>query len=315
MVTKISFTRLSKATNNFSASNVIGSGKMGIMYKAILLDGTFLAVKRLHASQHHENQLLFELMTLGRLRHNNLVPLMGFCLEMQEGLLVYKYMSNGSLHDWLDAVEDKGKILECHLRVTITVGIARGLAWLHHWCDFKIGHLDISSKCILLDKNFELKISNFGRAKSRIVAINGEFGDVELVKKDVYSFGIMLLELITGKKPSQITNLPNCLDGNLVQWNNQISNTSSCGMNDVVDKSLLGKAYDGEIFQFLTIACSCVQPCTDQRPMMLEVWEKLRAIRERYGLTDKDDYQFLRQPQIGTSDAKDDLEIIEVETH
>uniref|UniRef100_A0A7N2MTI8 Protein kinase domain-containing protein n=1 Tax=Quercus lobata TaxID=97700 RepID=A0A7N2MTI8_QUELO len=212
MVTKISFTRLSKATNNFSASNVIGSGKMGTMYKVILLDGTFLAVKRLNASQHHEDQLLSKLMTLGRLRNNNLVPLMGFCLEMKEGLLVYKYMSNGSLHDWLHAVEDKGKILEWHLRVTITVGIARGLAWLHHWCDSKIVHLDISSKCILLDKKFEPKISNFGRAKSRSFAISDEFGDVELVKKDVYSFGIMLLELIIG----QITNLPNCLDGTLV---------------------------------------------------------------------------------------------------
>uniref|UniRef100_A0A2N9GW59 Protein kinase domain-containing protein n=1 Tax=Fagus sylvatica TaxID=28930 RepID=A0A2N9GW59_FAGSY len=312
IVANISFARLSEATNNFSANNVIGSGKMGTVYKAMLLDGTILAVKRLQASQHYENQLISEVMTLGRLRHNNLVPLMGFCLEMQEAVLVYKYMSNGSLHDWLSAVEDKGKTLEWSLRVKIVVGIARGLAWLHHRSDFRIVHLDISSKCILLDQKFEPKISNFGRTISRSFAIDSESGEMEMIKKDVYSFGIVLLELLTGKKQSQMTNFPNGLDGTLVQRNNHISSTS-CGMYDVIDKSLVAKGYDGEIFQFLKIACNCVQPCPDQRPTMLEVCETLRAIRERYGLTVKDDYELLRQPEIAAA-ITTEHEIIEVKS-
>uniref|UniRef100_A0A2N9FYS5 Protein kinase domain-containing protein n=1 Tax=Fagus sylvatica TaxID=28930 RepID=A0A2N9FYS5_FAGSY len=272
IVANISFARLSEATNNFSANNVIGSGKMGTVYKAMLLDGTILAVKRLQASQHYENQLISEVMTLGRLRHNNLVPLMGFCLEMQEAVLVYKYMSNGSLHDWLSAVEDKGKTLEWSLRVKIVVGIARGLAWLHHRSDFRIVHLDISSKCILLDQKFEPKISNFGRTISRSFAIDSESGEMEMIKKDVYSFGIVLLELLT-----------------------------------------VAKGYDGEIFQFLKIACNCVQPCPDQRPTMLEVCDTLRAIRERYGLTVKDDYELLRQPEIAAA-ITTEHEIIEVKS-
>ena len=98
----------------------------------------------------------------------------------------------------------------------------------------------------------------------------------------------------------------------LFQRNNHISSTS-CGMYDVIDKSLVAKGYDGEIFQFLKIACNCVQPCPDQRPTMLEVCETLRAIRERYGLTVKDDYELLRQPEIAAA-ITTEHEIIEVKS-
>nr|XP_023895277.1 probably inactive leucine-rich repeat receptor-like protein kinase At5g48380 [Quercus suber]POF21167.1 putative inactive leucine-rich repeat receptor-like protein kinase [Quercus suber] len=303
MATKISFMKLSKATNNFSASNVITSGKTGTMYKAMLPYGTFMVVKRLHASQHYENQFISELITLASLRHKNLVPLMGFCLEMQERLLVYGYMSNGSLHDWLHVVEDRAKMLEWPIRVKIIVGIARGLTWIHHMCHFQVVHLNISSKGILLHQNFEPKISTFGEAMfmnqndidlNKSCPINSEFREVKLVKKDVYSFGIVLLELITGKEPSQMTNFLDFQESKLDQY-------------DVIDKSLLGKGYDGEIFQFLRIACSCVQPCTDQRPTMLEVCKKLRAIRERNRLTVNDDFKLVRQPEIAASITEGDV--------
>ncbi|XP_050257473.1 probably inactive leucine-rich repeat receptor-like protein kinase At5g48380 [Quercus robur] len=309
MATKISFMKLRKATNNFSANNVITSGKTGTVYKAMLPYGTFMAVKRLHASQHYENQFISELITLASLRHKNLVPLMGFCLEMQERLLVYGYMSNGSLHDWLHVVEDRAKMLEWPIRVKIIVGIARGLTWIHHMCHFQVVHLDISSKGILLHQNFEPKISTFGGAMftnqndidlNKSCSINSEFREVELVKKDVYSFGIVVLELITGKEPTQMTNLFDFQE-------------SKFDLYDVIDKSLLGKGYDGEIFQFLRIACTCVQPCTDQRPTMLEVCKKLRAIRERNCLTVKDDFKLVRQPEIAASITEDDV-IITVHT-
>ena len=123
-------------------------------------------------------------------------------------------------------------------------------------------------------------------------SINSEFWEVELVKKDVYSFGIVLLELITSKEPSQMTNFLNFQE-------------SKFDLYDVIDKSLLGKGYDGEIFQFLRIACSCVQPCIDQRPTMLEVCRKLSAIREINHLTVKYDFKLVRQPEIATSIIED----------
>ena len=164
-VTRVNFTELSEASNNFSPDNAIGLGKIGVMYKAMLPNGSLLAVKRLHDCQSFEKQFISELLALGRLRHNNIVPLLGFCRERKEKLLVYQYISNGNLYDWLQAREGNDKILEWPLRIKIAIGIARGLVWLHHKGNFRVVHLNLSSSCILLDKKFEPKISNFGGAK------------------------------------------------------------------------------------------------------------------------------------------------------
>ena len=97
----MNFTELSKATNNFSPDNAIGLGKMGVMYKAVLPNGSPLAIKRLHGCQSFEKQFICELLALGRLRHNNIIPLLGYCRERKEMLLVYQYISNGNLYGWL----------------------------------------------------------------------------------------------------------------------------------------------------------------------------------------------------------------------
>ena len=127
---------LSEATSNFSICNVIGFGKIGMMYKGVLSNGRPSAIKRLHDSQSSEKQFISELLALGRLRHNNIVPLLGYCIEGKEKLLVYKYISNGNLYDWLHAAKGKHKILEWPSRIKIAMGIARGLVWLHHKCNF-----------------------------------------------------------------------------------------------------------------------------------------------------------------------------------
>ncbi|KAF2316965.1 hypothetical protein GH714_008894 [Hevea brasiliensis] len=164
-VTRMSYIDLSYATQNFSQHNIIGHGQMGIMYRATLANGWCLTVKRLHDYQQFEEQFISKLKTLARFRHDNLIPILGFAIELKERLLVYKYVSNGNLFDWLHSAEDKKKILEWPLRMKIVVGLARGLAWLHHRNRFRLAHLNINSKSVLLDKNFEPKLSNFGRAR------------------------------------------------------------------------------------------------------------------------------------------------------
>ncbi|XP_024178424.1 probably inactive leucine-rich repeat receptor-like protein kinase At5g48380 [Rosa chinensis] len=298
-INKMSFTELSKATDNFGLDNVIGFGKMGTMYKAKLSNGWFLAVKKLHHdSEQSEKQFISELLALSRLRHVNLIPLLGFCIQNNEKLLVYKYMSNGNLYNWLHPVADANKILEWPLRVKIAIGVARGLACLHHNTKFRIVHRSLSLNCILLDRYFEPNISNFGDAiisnRGGVMFlcssdsesgqfVNSGLWESDFVKKDVYDYGVVLVELITGKEPIT-TGSSNSLHKTLVEWIDHVS-TSSFIFNDAIDKYLIGQGFDEEIIQFLKIASDCVQPYPFQRSTMLEVYRRLGTIGQKYDIT------------------------------
>ncbi|KAI8015409.1 putative leucine-rich repeat receptor-like protein kinase [Camellia lanceoleosa] len=305
-VSKMRLSDLMKATNNFSKDYIIGSGRTGSMYRAALDDGTSLMVKRLQDTQHSEKEFLSEMATLGNVKHRNLVPLLGFCMTKKERLLVYKYMPNGTLHDRLHVVNEGDKTMEWPLRLKIGIGAAKGFAWLHHNCNPRIIHRNISSKCILLDADFEPKISDFGLARLMnpvdthlSTFVNGEFGDLGYVapeyartlvatpKGDVYSFGVVLLELVTGERPTYVAKAPDSFKGNLVEWITQLSSNSK--LHDAIDEALAGKGYDGELFQFLKVAYNCVIPAHKERPTMFEVYQLLRAIGERYNFTMADD--------------------------
>ncbi|KAJ6859732.1 inactive leucine-rich repeat receptor-like protein kinase [Populus alba x Populus x berolinensis] len=297
---------LKDATDNFSENNVIGQGKMGMLYKASLPNGYVLAVKKLHDSQFLEEQFISELKILGSLRHINVLPLLGFCVESNQRCLVYNYMPNGNLYDWLHPMEEgQEKAMEWGVRVKVAVGLARGLAWLHQNCHtVKIIHLDISSKCILLDQNFQPKLSNFGEAmlvsSTCASSVNSEFWEMAFVKEDVHGFGVVLLEMITGVDPSNMTASSNNV---LNEWIGHLS--SSSDFHGAVDKSLIGKGFDDEIIQLLKVACTCVDPIPDRRPIMVQVYEDIKAIRERCDLVD--DSSLLMQPEIcpATSEKSD----------
>ncbi|THG01542.1 hypothetical protein TEA_020293 [Camellia sinensis var. sinensis] len=313
---------LMKATNNFSKDYIIGSGRTGSMYRAALDDGTSLMVKRLQDTQHSEKEFVSEMATLGNVKHRNLVPLLGFCMTKKERLLVYKYMPNGTLHDRLHVVNEGDKTMEWPLRLKIGIGAAKGFAWLHHNCNPRIIHRNISSKCILLDADFEPKISDFGLARLMnpvdthlSTFVNGEFGDLGYVapeyartlvatpKGDVYSFGVVLLELVTGERPTYVAKAPDSFKGNLVEWITQLSSNSK--LHDAIDESLAGKGYDGELFQFLKVAYNCVIPAHKERPTMFEVYQLLRAIGERYNFTTADD--ILMPSDTGDADFIEEL--------
>ncbi|KAL8146736.1 probably inactive leucine-rich repeat receptor-like protein kinase At5g48380 isoform X2 [Apium graveolens] len=307
-VSKMRLSDLMKATKNFNKDNIIGTGRTGTVYKAELEDGTSLMVKRLQDTQHSEKEFESEMAILGNVKHRNLVPLLGFCMAKKERLLIYKYMPNGTLYDKLHLVGDA--VLDWPLRLRIGIQAAKGFAWLHHSCNPRIIHRNISSKCILLDGDYEPKITDFGLARLMnpvdthlSTFVNGEFGDLGYVapeyartlvatpKGDIYSFGVVLLELVTGERSTYIAKAPESFKGSLVEWVTELSKDSK--LHDAIDKPLLGNGYDGELFQFLKVACNCVIPGPKERPTMFEVYQLLRAIGQRYNFTSEDDIMLL----------------------
>ncbi|KAM4105670.1 hypothetical protein ACB094_04G009400 [Castanea mollissima] len=306
-VIRVSFAELKEAAGNFSGHNYIGLGKIGIMYKAVLPNGYPIAVKRLYESQSFEKQFKSELSALARLRHNNIISLLGYSREREEMLL--------------------DKILDWPSRIKIAIGIARGIACLHHNCHFSVVHLNLSSNEILLDQNFEAKISNFGEAiilkPGGLMFVNSSDNDMsnrvfdgsgirelDYFKKDVYDFGILLLELITGKAPIQINNYFNGLDGNYVDWITCLLTCPSL-MCNFIDKSLIGLGFDNEIFQLLRIASACIKPLSCQRPTTLELYHAISILGENYGLINNDT-EILRQSEIATASTSN--EIVEVDS-
>ncbi|KAD6796665.1 hypothetical protein E3N88_07561 [Mikania micrantha] len=275
----LSLIELKMATNDFDTKNVIGYGNMGLMYKAMFQNGIVLAVKRLHKFESLEKEFSQEIKILGRLRHTNLVPLMSYCFEMEKKFLIYKYMSNGTLYQWLHSrpqVEGKNKKMGWTLRLRIAVGIARGLAWLHHNNILRVAHLKISSNCVLLDDKFEPKISNFGNS-NLLMSTNSTISSgcnlvvphssVDPYKEDVYGFGILLFEIISGKERSSAETDTDSLIYNIC--------SEQCNM---IDECLTGRGFDDEIYETLRIADSCIRTHKDGATSMLQVYQAIRAI-------------------------------------
>ncbi|KAL5580737.1 hypothetical protein UlMin_013179 [Ulmus minor] len=217
---------LAAATDNFSLRNKIGAGSFGIVYKGKLADGREVAIKRglteTKKFQDRESAFESELALLSRLHHKNLVELVGFCQEEEERLLVYRYMINGSLHDHLHSKSNDGKssavLNSWKIRIKIGLDAARGIEYLHNYAVPPIIHRDVKSSNILLDSNWTARVSDFGlslmwpesdqdrlvrtKAVGTVGYIDPEYYVLHVLtdKSDVYGLGVVLLELLTGKR-------------------------------------------------------------------------------------------------------------------
>ncbi|XP_007018366.2 PREDICTED: receptor-like protein kinase HSL1 [Theobroma cacao] len=275
--------------------NIVGHGGSGTVYRIELRSGEVVAVKKLWSRTEKdsasEDQLIWdkglktEVQTLGSIRHKNIVKLYCYFSNLDCNLLVYEYMPNGNLWDALH----KGRIhLDWPIRHQIALGIAQGLAYLHHDLLPPIIHRDIKSTNILLDVNYQPKVADFGIAKvlqarggkdSTTTVIAGTYGylapeyaysNKATTKCDVYSFGVVLMELITGKKPVEADFGEN---KNIVYWVSGRLDTKD-GVMEVLDKRLSGSFKD-EMIQVLRIAMRCTSRNPNHRPTMNEVVQLL----------------------------------------
>ncbi|KAI3768663.1 hypothetical protein L2E82_19493 [Cichorium intybus] len=302
---KVRLVDLMAATNNFSKESVIISSRTGTTYKAILSDGSALAIKRLNKCSLHDRQFRAEMNLLGQLRHPNLTPLLGFCTVEDEKLLVYKYMSNGTLSSTLTK---QSSLLDWPSRFRIALGAARGLAWLHHGCRPAILHQNVSSNAIFLDEDYDARIVDFGLATlinssssssthpnegSFIHGDLGEFGYVApeysmtmvpSLKGDTYAFGVVLLELATGQKPTNVTVAEEGFKGTLVDWVNQLSGSGQ--IENAIDENLRRTGHDEKIVKFMGIAGNCVTPQARSRWSMYRVYEALKNMGQELGISE-----------------------------
>lgn len=289
----LTFADLLEATNGFHNDRLIGSGGFGDVYKARLKDGSVVAVKKLiHISGQGEREFIAEMETIGKVKHRNLVPLLGYCKVKEERLLVYEYMKHGSLEDVLRDRKKDGIKLNWAARRKIAIGAARGLAFLHHSCTPHIIHRDMKSSNVLLDENLEARVSDFGMARLMsamdthlsVSTLAGTPGYVPpeyyqsfrcTTKGDVYSYGVVLLELLTGKQPTDSADFG---DNNLVGW---VKQHSKPRISDVFDPELLKEdpTLELELLEHLKIAYACLDDKSMKRPTMIDVMAMLKEIQ------------------------------------
>ncbi|KAK6154354.1 hypothetical protein DH2020_008602 [Rehmannia glutinosa] len=285
----LTFTDLLKSTNNFNQSNIIGCGGFGLVYKADLPNGSKAAVKRLSGDcGQMEREFQAEVEALSRAQHKNLVSLQGYCRYGNDRLLIYSYMENGSLDYWLHEKVDGGSFLNWDTRLRIAQGSARGLAYLHK--EPNIVHRDIKTSNILLDEKFEAHLADFGLSRllhpydthvtTDLVGTLGyippEYGQTltATFRGDVYSFGIVLLELITGRRPVEVCKGKNCRD--VVGWVYQMK--SERREVEIFDSSIRDKDCEKQVMELLGIACKCIDQDPRRRPSIDEIVSLLEAI-------------------------------------
>ncbi|XP_010093620.2 probable serine/threonine-protein kinase At1g01540 [Morus notabilis] len=281
---------LEASTDGFSPLNAVGEGGDGIVYHGVLENGTHVAIKNLLNNRGQaEKEFKVEVEAIGRVRHKNLVRLLGYCAEGAHRMLVYEYVNNGSLEQWLHGDVGHCSPLTWEIRMNIILGIAKGLTYLHEGLEPKVIHRDLKSSSIILDKQWNPKVSDFGLAKligsdrsyttTRVMGTFGyvapEYASTGMLneRSDVYSFGVLMMEIISGRKPVDC-NQPS-EEVKLVEWlKKMVSNRDSEG---VLDPKLPQKPVSKTLKRALLVALRCVDHNAHERPKMGHVVHMLEA--------------------------------------
>ncbi|XP_020695640.1 probable serine/threonine-protein kinase PBL7 [Dendrobium catenatum] len=287
------YKQLHMATAGFGKANIVGHGSFGSVYRGVLPDGRKIAVKLMdRPGKQGEEEFKMEVELLTRLRSQYLLGLIGYCSDSHHRLLVYEFMANGGLQEHLYPTAGScGGVskLDWETRMIMALEAARGLEYLHERVSPPVIHRDFKSSNILLDKNFHAKVSDFGLAKlgpekagghvsTRVLGTQGYVAPEYALtghlttKSDVYSYGVVLLELLTGRVPVDMKRPPG--EGVLVSWALP-KLTDREKVVQIMDPALEGQYSMKDAIQVAAIAAMCVQPEADYRPLMADVVQSL----------------------------------------
>ncbi|CAD6202768.1 unnamed protein product [Miscanthus lutarioriparius] len=283
-------TELEVATGGFCPENVVGEGGYGTVYRGILASGEVVAVKDLfdHKGQ-AEKEFKVEVEAIGKVRHKHLVGLIGYCAEGPKRMLLYEFVENGNLEQWLHGDVGPVSPLTWEIRMKIAVGTAKGIAYLHEGLEPKVVHRDIKSSNILLDKKWNPKVSDFGMAKvlgsgssyvtTRVMGTFGyvapEYASTGMLNEssDIYSFGVLLMELISGRSPVDY-NRP-AGEVNLVEWFRGM--VGSRRVEDLVDPRIAAPPPSRVLNRVLLVCLRCIDADAHKRPKMGQIVHMLEG--------------------------------------
>ncbi|CAN6272315.1 unnamed protein product [Urochloa humidicola] len=290
---RFAWRELQIATDNFNERNVLGQGGFGKVYKGVLPDATKIAVKRLtdYESPGGEAAFLREVELISVAVHRNLLRLIGFCTTQTERLLVYPFMQNLSVAYRLREFKPSEPILDWPARKRVAIGTARGLEYLHEHCNPKIIHRDVKAANVLLDEDFEPVVGDFGLAKlvdvqktSVTTQVRGTMGHIapeylstgkSSERTDVFGYGIMLLELVTGQRAIDFSRLEEEEEVLLLDHVKKLQREGQ--LDSIVDGNLNQNYDDEELEMIIQIALLCTQASPEDRPSMSEVVRMLEG--------------------------------------
>jgi len=292
----LSLRQITKMTHNFSSSFKIGEGYFGTVFRGELADGRFIAIKR--AKKQHFASLWAEFRNevalLRKIEHKNLVHLLGYVDQGNERIIISEHVPNGSLREHLDGL--RGKTLDFAQRLEIAIDVAHGLTYLHLYAEKPIIHRDVKSSNILLTESFRAKVADFGFARtgptepdqSQIETdVKGTAGYLDpeylksnqlTLKSDVFSFGILLLEILSARRPVEVNRGFN--ERITIRW--AFDNYNKGQVTEIKDPMLQEEIDEGVLNKYLCLAFQCSAPTRADRPVMKEVVEQLWKIRKEY---------------------------------
>lgn len=292
---KFGFRELKKATDNFDLKNRLGQGGFGTVYKGILMNKE-VAVKRISKdSRQGKQEFIAEVATIGSLHHKNLVKLTGWCYEKRDLLLIYEHMPNGSLDKLIFGYSKTNEMVSppnWKTRRNIIYGVAEAVDYLHNECEKTVLHRDIKSSNIMLDSKFEAKLGDFGLARTICRAEQTHHSTREIAgtpgymapeifltsratrETDVYAFGVLILEVICGRKPGNPSELGG-YNGSLAHWAWEFHKEGK--IVEAVDERIEGQFVKEEMKNLLILGLACCQPSPIQRPTMKNVLQVLKG--------------------------------------